>query len=51
MSLSNIKSFGSDFDIEMVRKGKRIELVVKTEDKIVLKKVLKEGASLTVKLP
>ena len=51
MALRKIHAFGSSFNIEVVRNGDKLEVTVKTESKIILKKNINEGEVLNIKLP
>lgn len=52
MSLRNIRAFGSSFDVEIHRApGAKIDVTVRTKEKVVLHKRVKENESLQVKLP
>jgi len=50
MSLKSIKAFGCNFDIEVARKGDKLEVSVKDMQKILLKKQIKPGERLAVSL-
>lgn len=50
ISLKSIRAFGSDFDISVVRDGEKLAVSVTTGEKVVLKKTIKEGQTLTVSL-
>lgn len=49
MALRAIKAFGTSFDVEIVRKGNKIETSVLSDGKLMLRKTIKEGDSVTVK--
>lgn len=48
MALRAIKAFGTSFDVEIVRKGNKIETSVLSDGKLMLRKTIKEGDSVTV---
>lgn len=50
ISLKSVRAFGSDFDISVVRDGEKLAVSVTTGEKVVLKKTIKEGQTLTVSL-
>lgn len=50
ISLKSVRAFGSDFDISVVRDGEKLAVSVTSGEKVVLKKTIKEGQSLTVSL-
>lgn len=50
ISLKSIRAFGSDFDISVVRDGEKLAVSVTSGEKVVLKKTIKEGQTLTVSL-
>jgi hypothetical protein len=43
MNLKSIKAFGQNFDIDVTRKGDKLEVLVKNPQKIILKKQIKPG--------
>jgi len=51
MALREIHAFDTSFDIEVVRKANKLEVTVKTNSKIILKKDINEGALLNIKFP
>ena len=50
ISLKYDRAFGSDFDISVVRDGEKLAVSVTSGEKVVLKKTIKEGQTLTVSL-
>lgn len=50
ISLKSVRAFGSDFDISVVRDGEKLAVSVTSGKKVVLKKTIKEGQTLTVSL-
>lgn len=50
ISLKSVRAFGSDFDIRVVRDGEKLAVSVTSGEKVVLKKTIKEGQTLTVSL-
>lgn len=50
ISLKSVRAFESDFDISVVRDGEKLAVSVTTGEKVVLKKTIKEGQTLTVSL-
>lgn len=50
MSLHKIQAFGSSFDVEIQRAGEKLQVTVLNQGKVCVKKVIKEGDSLKVKL-
>ncbi|MDP4291506.1 MAG: hypothetical protein Q8908_10535, partial [Bacteroidota bacterium] len=50
MALRNVHAFGASFDIEVVRNGNKLDVAVKTEDKVLVKKTIAEGTTLSIKL-
>lgn len=50
ISLKSIRAFGSDFDISVVRDGEKLAVSVTSGEKVILKKTIKEGQTLTVSL-
>ena len=50
ISLKSVRAFGSDFDISVVRDGEKLAVSVTSGEKVVLKKTIKEGQTLTVSL-
>lgn len=50
ISLKSIRAFGSDFDISVVRDGEKLAVSVTSGEKVMLKKTIKEGQTLTVSL-
>lgn len=50
MSLHKIQAFGSSFDVEIQRAGEKLQVTVLNQGKVCVKKVIKEGDSLMVKL-
>ena len=50
ISLKSIRAFGSDFDISVVRDGEKLAVSVTSGEKVILKKNIKEGQTLTVSL-
>lgn len=50
ISLKSIRAFGSDFDISVVRDGEKLVVSVTSGEKVILKKNIKEGQTLTVSL-
>ena len=50
MNLRHIRAFDNDFDIEVLRLGERLEVCVKKEGKQVLRKRIKDGETMTVRL-
>ncbi len=49
MSLRDIKGFGSDFDILIIRAGGRLNVVVKSGERIIKQQLINEGATVSVK--
>lgn len=50
MSLHKIRAFGSSFDVEIQRAGEKLQVTVLNQGKVCVKKTIKEGDSLMVKL-
>lgn len=50
MSLHKIQAFGSSFDVEIQRAGEKLQVTVLNQGKVCVKKTIKEGDSLMVKL-
>ena len=50
MSLHKIQAFGSSFDVEIQRVGEKLQVTVLNQGKVCVKKTIKEGDSLMVKL-
>lgn len=50
MSLHKIQAFGSSFDVEIQRAGEKLQVTVLNQGKVCVKKAIKEGDSLMVKL-
>lgn len=50
MGLHKIQAFGSSFDVEIQRAGERLQVTVLNQGKVCVKKTIKEGDSLMVKL-
>ena len=50
MSLHKIQAFGSSFDVEIHRIGEKLQVTVLNQGKMCVKKVIKEGLTLHVKL-
>lgn len=50
MNLKSIRAFGKTFDIDVTHKGEKLEVVVKDQLKIILKKLIKKGETLQVKV-
>lgn len=50
MSLHKIQAFGSSFDVEIQRAGEKLQVTVLNQGKVCMKKTIKEGDSLMVKL-
>lgn len=50
MALRNINGFGSNFDIEIVRNGKKLDVLVKTSSQIILKKSIPENKEIHIKV-
>lgn len=50
MSLHKIQAFGSSFDVEIQRTGEKLQVTVLNQGKVCVKKTIKEGDSLMVKL-
>jgi hypothetical protein len=51
MSLKRIKAFGSDFDLNIKRSGKKIRVEVIVDNKIVLDKLENVGTETLINLP
>lgn len=51
MNLRNIKAFNTTFDLEVVRENGKQKVTVKSEGKILLSKNIKEGETISIKLP
>lgn len=49
MNLKSIKSFGQTFDIDIEKKGSKLEVVVKNQNVTILKKQIKQGETISVK--
>jgi len=49
MNLKSIKAFEYTFDIDITRKGEKLEVVVKNSSGIIIKKQIKEGETIPVK--
>lgn len=50
ISLKSVRAFGSDFDISVSRDGEKLAVSVTSGEKVMLKKNIKEGQTLTVSL-
>lgn len=50
MRLNKIKAFDADFDIEVTRRNGKLQISVKQEDKIIIKKAIKPGETIRVHL-
>lgn len=50
MSLHKIQAFGSSFDVEIQRAGEKLQVTVLNQGKVCVKKTIKEGDGLMVKL-
>ena len=50
MSLHKIQAFGSSFDVEIQRAGEKLQVTVLNQGKVCVKKAIKEGLTLHVKL-
>lgn len=50
MSLHKIQALGSSFDVEIQRAGEKLQVTVLNQGKVCVKKTIKEGDSLMVKL-
>ncbi|GAB6007602.1 glucosidase family protein [Dysgonomonas reticulitermitis] len=50
MNLKSIRSFGQAFDIDVTRKSGKLEVIVKNQSKTILKKLIKEGETINVKM-
>ena len=50
MGLHKIQAFGSSFDVEIQRAGEKLQVTVLNQGKVCVKKTIKEGDSLMVKL-
>lgn len=50
MSLNKIQAFDSSFDVEIQRTGEKLQVTVLNQGKVCVKKTIKEGDSLMVKL-
>ena len=50
MSFHKIQAFGSSFDVEIQRAGEKLQVTVLNQGKVCVKKVIKEGLTLHVKL-
>lgn len=50
MALRHIRAFNGDFDVEVARKGDKLQVTVTNNGKKVLTKTVKEGAPIAVKL-
>lgn len=50
ISLKSVRAFESDFDISVVRDGEKLAVSVTSGEKVMLKKTIKEGQTLTVSL-
>ena len=50
MGLHKIQAFGSSFDVEIQRAGEKLQVTVLNQGKVCVKKTIKEGESLMVKL-
>jgi hypothetical protein len=50
MELRHIKGFGSDFDVLVTRKGEHLDVLVKSGEKVITQKKIKDGAALSVKI-
>ena len=50
ISLKSIKTFENDFDIDINKKNNQLEVVVKTQKGQVLKKTIRKGESINVRL-
>ncbi|MDR1681009.1 MAG: hypothetical protein LBS12_04405 [Prevotellaceae bacterium] len=51
MALRQIKAFGTAFDIEVRREGRKIRLTVRTENRVLLDKSIPAGATASVTVP
>jgi hypothetical protein len=51
MALRKIHAFGTTFDIEVVRNADKLNITVKTDSKIILKKEINEGTLINIKFP
>lgn len=51
MNLRKIKAFNTTFDLEVVRENGKQKVTVKSEGKILLSKNIKEGETISIKLP
>jgi len=49
MNLKSINAFGQHFDIDVTRKGDKLEVLVKNEQKTIVKKLIKQGEKIEVK--
>lgn len=49
MNLKSVKAFDQTFDIDISRKGEKLEVVVKNQKRIILKKQIKQGEIISVK--
>jgi hypothetical protein len=50
MALRKIGAFGSNFDIEVERRDKKLNIIIKEGDKQITKKSINEGSSIIIKL-
>lgn len=50
MSLDNIRAFGHTFDIQLQRKGKSLEVLIREKGKTVYQKTIKEGKTAEITL-
>lgn len=50
MKLKSIRAFEQTFDIDVTRKGGKLEVVVKNQAKTIVKKLIKEGETINVKI-
>jgi len=51
MALRGIHAFGRVFDVEVTRAGKKLELLIRANDQVVVKKEVQSGAAVEVTLP
>lgn len=49
MNLKSVRAFGQIFDIDITRKGNKLEVVVKDQRRNILKKQIKQGETISVK--
>lgn len=50
ISLKSIKAFENDFDIDIIKKNNQLEVIVKTQKGQVVKKTIRKGESISVRL-